>query len=160
MLTRGRTVGAARADAGSFFFGFFCGTLSVSYNTGSQTPARPMSLYKILFHFKALLWDSILLLMPPPHLQSLPDCNTIARALRNIRPPTDPPCVYHTPYNIVDSNIVQMQVRCMSVCKDSAAPAHARARAHRPAAPRQSSGVLQTPHFTACPQDGIPHRPP
>jgi len=34
---------------------------------------------------------------------------------------------------------------CMHVCKDSAAPAHERTRAHRPAAPRQSSGVSQTP---------------
>jgi len=41
---------------------------------------------------------------------------------------------------------------CMFVKKDSAAPAHARTRAHRPAAPRQSSGVSQTPHPTACPQ--------
>jgi len=44
------------------------------------------------------------------------------------------------------------QVVCMYVCKDSAAPAHARTRAHRPAAPHQSSGVSQTPHPTACPQ--------
>jgi len=48
----------------------------------------------------------------------------------------------------------------MYVCKDSAAPAHAHTRAHRPAAPRQSSVVSQTPHPTACPQAGIPHRPP
>jgi len=34
---------------------------------------------------------------------------------------------------------------CMYVCKDSAAAAHARTRAHRPAAPCQSSGVSQTP---------------
>jgi len=35
------------------------------------------------------------------------------------------------------------------MCKDSAAPAHARTRAHRPAAPRQqsSAGVSQTPHI-------------
>jgi len=46
---------------------------------------------------------------------------------------------------------------CMYVCKDSAAPAHARTRAHRPAAPHQSSGVSQTPHPTACPRAGIPH---
>jgi len=46
------------------------------------------------------------------------------------------------------------------ICKDLAAPAHTRTRAHRPAAPRQSSGVSQTPHPTACPQSGIPHRPP
>jgi len=45
---------------------------------------------------------------------------------------------------------------CMHACKDSAAPAHARTRAHRPAAPHQSSGVSQTPHPTACPQAGIP----
>jgi len=55
-------------------------------------------------------------------------------------------------------------VVCMYVCKDSAEPAHARARAHahRPAAPHQSSGVSQTPHPTptARPQAGIPHRPP
>jgi len=43
---------------------------------------------------------------------------------------------------------------CMYVCKDSAALAHARTRAHRPAAPRQSSSVSQTPHPTACPQAG------
>jgi len=34
------------------------------------------------------------------------------------------------------------------VRKDSAAPAHARTRAHRPAAPHRSSGVSQTPHPT------------
>jgi len=43
----------------------------------------------------------------------------------------------------------------MYVCKDSAAPAHARTRAHRPAAPRQSSGVSQTPHPPAGPQDPL-----
>jgi len=42
----------------------------------------------------------------PPHLQSLPYCNTIARPLRNIRPPTDPFSLCHTPYNIGDGNIV------------------------------------------------------
>ena len=42
----------------------------------------------------------------PPHLQSLPYCNTIARPLRNIRPPTDPHCVCHTPCTVGDGNIV------------------------------------------------------
>jgi len=41
-------------------------------------------------------------------------------------------------YNIVKFNI---NIVCMYVCKDSALPAHARTRAHRPAAPHQSSGV-------------------
>ena len=30
---------------------------------------------------------------PPSHLQHLPYCNTGARPLRNVHPPTDPPCV-------------------------------------------------------------------
>jgi len=71
----------------------------------------------------------------------------------------------------------------MFVCKDSAAPAHARTRAHRPAAPRQGSwlGLTLTPtraqargampelqlqrvadaahHPAVCQQAGPPHRP-
>ena len=65
-----------------------------------------VSLFKILFHFKALLWESIILLVAPLFLQRLPYCNTIARLLRNIRPPTDPPFVCHTLYSIGDGNIV------------------------------------------------------
>jgi len=64
------------------------------------------SLYKILFHFKALLWESIILVLPPPHLQSLPYCNTIAPPLRNMRPPSDPPFIHHAPYKIGNGNIV------------------------------------------------------
>jgi len=33
-------------------------------------------------------------------------CNTIARLLRNIWPPPDPPFICHTPYNIGNDNIV------------------------------------------------------
>jgi len=33
---------------------------------------------------------------PLPHLQSLPYCNTVARPLRNIRPPTAPFCMLFT----------------------------------------------------------------
>jgi len=33
-------------------------------------------------------------------------CNTIARLLGNIRPPTRPLCVFHTPYTIGNGNIV------------------------------------------------------
>ena len=49
-------------------------------------------LYKILFHFKALVRESIILLLPPPphHLQRLRYCNTIAHPLRNIRSPPTP----------------------------------------------------------------------
>jgi len=65
-----------------------------------------LSLYKILFYFEALLWEIIIRLLPVPHLQSLPYCNTIAQPLRNVRPPTDPPLLWHAPYNIGDRNIV------------------------------------------------------
>jgi len=70
--------------------------------------------YKILFYFQALLWESMILLLSPPHfhLQSLPYYNTIAvvHPFRNIRPRTDPPFVCHTPYNIGDGSIVQRQI--------------------------------------------------
>ena len=62
------------------------------------------SLYKILFHLTALLWESIILLLPPP-----PPANPTVLQFYctcNIRPPTDPPCLCHTPYNIGDGNIV------------------------------------------------------
>jgi len=36
----------------------------------------------------------------PLHLHSSHFCNSIVRLLRTIRPPPDPPCVCHTPYNI------------------------------------------------------------
>jgi len=60
-----------------------------------------VGLYKIVFQFKALLWKSIILLLPPPHLQSLPYRNTIARPLRSIRPPIDPPFVSQTHTKLV-----------------------------------------------------------
>jgi len=64
----------------------------------------PFSLYKILFHFKALLWESTIHLPPPPPTKpTLLQYYGITIALR---PPTDPSCVCHTPYNIGDCNIV------------------------------------------------------
>jgi len=41
----------------------------------------------------------------PLHLHCSPDCNTITRLMRNIRPQPDPPCVFHTPYKIGSGNI-------------------------------------------------------
>jgi len=52
-----------------------------------------LSLYKILYYLKALLWESIIVYCPP-YLQRIAYCDTIARRLRNIRPPTDPPPLY------------------------------------------------------------------
>ena len=62
-------------------------------------------LYTRLFHRKATVRESIILLLPPPS-QSPPYRNTIARPLRNTRPTTDPPSVWRTLYNIGDGNIV------------------------------------------------------
>jgi len=42
----------------------------------------------------------------PAHLHCPHDCDTIARLLRNTRPPSDLPCVCHTPYNISNDNIM------------------------------------------------------
>ena len=35
-------------------------------------PIRQLRLYKILFHFKALLWESIILVLPPPTCKAYP----------------------------------------------------------------------------------------
>jgi len=77
------------------------GSLNVIFRT-----SRRLSLYKILFFFKALLWKSSILLVPPPQLQSLPYCNTVARPLRDIRPPTDPSLLCHATYKIGEGNIL------------------------------------------------------
>jgi len=44
--------------------------------------------------------------MGPARLVCAHYCNIIARILRNIRPPLDPPFVGHTPYNVGNGNIV------------------------------------------------------
>jgi len=41
-----------------------------------------------------------------PHLHCPHGCNTIVILLRSIRPPSDPPFLYHTPYHSVHGNIV------------------------------------------------------
>ena len=59
---------------------------------------RPsFSHYKILFHFKALLWESIILFIANPSCKAYPDCNIIARPLRNIRPPYRAPLLIPYP---------------------------------------------------------------
>ena len=55
-------------------------------STHAQGTDPRVSLYKILFHFKAFLWESMILSLLPSHLQTLPYYNTIASPLRNIRP--------------------------------------------------------------------------
>ena len=63
------------------------------------------SRYKIVFHFKALLWESIILYCHP-QLQRLPYCNITVRPVRNIRPPTEFLFSCHTLSNVGEGNIV------------------------------------------------------
>jgi len=64
-----------------------------------------LGFHKIFVHFEAFVYGSIILYCPP-HLHCPYACNTIARLLRNIRPPLDYPFVCHTPYHIGHNNIV------------------------------------------------------
>ena len=79
----------------------------------------PVNLQKNAGHFHTTSWpwkdirslQSFLALFNHPcngpiHLHCSHDCNTIARLMRNIWPPPDPPCVCNTPYNIGSGNIV------------------------------------------------------
>ena len=66
----------------------------------------PVGQYTILFH-SFLCMHASNIPLSPAYLHATDYCNTIARRLRNIRPPpSDPPCVCHTPYNIGNDNIV------------------------------------------------------
>ena len=65
------------------------------------------SLHKILFRFKALLWESIILLIPPPQPEKPTLLQYYCTTIAQYTPPhTDPPPCFHTPYNIGDDNIV------------------------------------------------------
>jgi len=65
-----------------------------------------LSLYNIVFHCKALVWESIIIVLPPPPVKPTVlqyYCTNIAQYTP---PPLTPPCVCHTPKNIGDGNIV------------------------------------------------------
>jgi len=64
-----------------------------------------VGLYKILFYFETNVRINHPFIAPS-HLYCSHYCNTIARLLRNIRCPPDPPFACHTPYNIANGNIV------------------------------------------------------
>jgi len=59
-----------------------------------------LSLYKILFHFKVLLWESIILVLPPPTCNTYPIAILLYDFCTIYAPLTDPPFACHTPYNI------------------------------------------------------------
>ena len=72
----------------------------------SRVVVCSLSLYKIVFHFKALLWESIILLLPPPTCKAYPVARLLHdRCAVHARPPT-PACRCHTPYDVGDGNIV------------------------------------------------------
>ena len=65
-----------------------------------------VSLYKILFYLEAFLWESIILLLPPPTCNAYPIIILSHAHCSIYAPPPTPPFLCHTPYNIGDGNIV------------------------------------------------------
>jgi len=65
-----------------------------------------LGLYEILFYFRALVHESIILFLPPPTCIA----HTVAILLQYhcaiFEPSSDPPFLCHTPYDIGHSNIV------------------------------------------------------
>ena len=57
---------------------------------------RRISLYKILFHFTALVWESIILLLPPPTCNAYRVAILLHDYCAIYAPPTDP-LVYAVP---------------------------------------------------------------
>ena len=47
-------------------------TLSSTSRSGTEPKTGWVSPYKILSHFKALLWESIILVLPPPNCNAYP----------------------------------------------------------------------------------------
>jgi len=80
------------------------------HHTCKQHPGVGVSLYKILFHFKVLVWESILLVPP------LPTCNAFPIAIRlhhhcaiYVPPPTPLCCAMH-------HTILVMAISCEGQC--------------------------------------------
>jgi len=65
-----------------------------------------MSLYNILMHFKALLWEAILVFLSPSTCKAYPIAILVHDHCAIYAPPPTPPVVCHTPYNIGDGNIM------------------------------------------------------
>ena len=83
--------------------------LSIDHSWKGGVPH--LGLDKILFHFKALLWESIILVLPrPPAAPTVLQyyCTTFAQYTPHHH---RPPSVCHTPYTIGDGNIVQSPSR-------------------------------------------------
>ena len=68
--------------------------------------SSPVSLGKTLFHFKALLWESIILVLPPLTCKACPIAVLLRDHCALYAPPPTPPFLCHTPYNIGDDNII------------------------------------------------------
>jgi len=66
-----------------------------------------LSLYKILFHFKALLWESFHLLLPPPTCKPYPMAKLLHDHRAIYAPHTDPPPVY-----VIYHTILVMAISC------------------------------------------------
>jgi len=84
----------------------YCEIASRPLGSGAVRPqCRGLAYTKYCFT-SHILWESIIRLLPP-HLQSLPYCNTISRLLRNIRFPPPNPHLY-----AIHHTILVMAISC------------------------------------------------
>jgi len=81
-------------------------TLMGRWVTSNFSPNLNLAFTRYSFTSKLLCTIQSSFSCPPPHVQCPHCCNTIARPLRNERPPSDPPCVRHTPNNIGNGKIM------------------------------------------------------
>jgi len=94
----------------------------------------------------------------PTRLQSLPYCITIARPLRNIRPPTAPPLLCHTPYDIGDGNSVKANL-AFTRCSFTSRLLCTNLTSLDPIRPSALATLLQN-NCTTIGQYSTPSRPP
>jgi len=82
--------------------------VSELFELGFKHSALQLSRYKILFHFKASMWESIILVLPPLSCNAYPRAILLHAfcAIYAPQPTPPPPFVCHTPYTIGNCNIV------------------------------------------------------
>ena len=86
-----------------YIYVYIYGLARTFLNGSSQMPDLAFTRYSFT---PKLSCTSQASLYCPVHLLCSHYCKIIARLMRSIRPPPDPPCTCHTPYSIGSGNIV------------------------------------------------------
>jgi len=85
-----RTVVAPPSSVVKCLWGVFLGGCGVLFLSCACVCRCRVSLYKILFYFKALLWESIILLVPPSTCKAYPIAVLLHDHCATYASPTDP----------------------------------------------------------------------